>query len=138
MSHESYARLSLTKPVGQIQGSHSNPFLNKGVTLAVFQRQGNFPLEKGRLIILAILGATEVAEERKRRARTMVREPNRQMRDWDGNNAAQPRVKQCNKVENKQNVQQVKGNYNTQPKFVKVKDTERLLSLQDNLVKPLW
>ena len=108
------------------------------MTLAVFQRQGNFPLEKGRLIILAILGATEVAEERKRRARTMVREPNRQMRDWDGNNAAQPRVKQCNKVENKQNVQQVKSNYNTQPKFVKVKDTERLLSLQDNRVKPLW
>ena len=38
MSHESYARLSLTKPVGQIQGSHSNPFLNKGVTVT-----GSFP-----------------------------------------------------------------------------------------------
>ena len=137
MSHESHARLSLTKPVGQIQGSHSNPFLNKGVTLAVFQREGNFPLEKGRLVILAILGATEAAEERKRRARTMVREPNRQMSDWDGNNAAAPQAKQCNKVENKQRVQQVKSNYNTQPKFVKVQDTERLLSLKDNRVKPL-
>lgn len=67
----------------------------------------------------------------------MVREPNRQMSDWDGNNAAAPQAKQCNKVENKQRVQQVKSNYNTQPKFVKVQDTERLLSLKDNRVKPL-
>ena len=30
----------------KLEGSHSNPFLNKGVTLAVFQREGNFSLEK--------------------------------------------------------------------------------------------
>ena len=73
MSYECDARLSLTKPGedrygAKWQGSHSSPFLNKGVTLAIFQRDGNFPLEKDRLINLAILGATAAAEERKRRS----------------------------------------------------------------------
>ena len=47
----------------KLQGSHSSPFLNKGVNWAIFQLNGNFPMEKDRLINLAILGATAAAEE---------------------------------------------------------------------------
>ena len=41
------------------------PCLNSGVTLAVFQRVGNFPVENDMLISLAVLGARIVAAIRK-------------------------------------------------------------------------
>ena len=42
--------------------------LNNGVTMAVFQRDGNFPVENDMLIIRVILGATAGAAIRRRRA----------------------------------------------------------------------
>ena len=59
----------------KLQRSHSNLFLSNGVTLAVFQLEGNFPLEKGGLVNLAILVATAAAEERKRRALMILSMP---------------------------------------------------------------
>ena len=44
------------------------PFLYRGVTFAVFQHEGDVPVEKERLISLAILGAIAETAKHRRRA----------------------------------------------------------------------